>query len=216
MNKKNVMVIVIVGLVFWGTAYTAEKEEKKPKAQITNFKDWAQTDFAGRASVRVDDDGTVFLEKGNDMTGVTWKGPLIRMDYEIMLEAKRVDGGDFFCGLTFPYGKDPCSLIVGGWGGTLVGISSLDYNDAYNNETARFKEFEKDQWYRIRLRVTKTKIEAWIDDEQFVDVETTDRKIGIRWEVEKSVPLGIATWCTTGAIRKFKMEALPKELEIKN
>jgi len=216
MNKRNAMVMVIVGLVFWGAAYAAEEEKKKPEPQITNFKDWAETDFSGRASVRVDDAGVVFLEKGNDLTGVTWKGPLIRMDYEITLEAKRVAGDDFFCGLTFPYGKDPCSLIVGGWGGTLVGISSLDYNDAYNNETARFKEFEKDQWYRIRLRATKTKIEAWIDDEKIVDVETTDRKIGIRWEVEKSVPLGIATWRTTGAIRNFKMEPLPQELGIKN
>ena len=92
-----------------------------------------------------------------------------------------------------------------------MGISSLDYNDAYNNETARFKEFEKNRWYRIRLRITKTKIEAWIDDEQFVDVETADRVIGIRWEVEKSVPLGIVTWRTTGAIRNFKMEPLAEK-----
>lgn len=210
MNTRNTTAIVIMGLIFGGTAYAAEKEAQKPEPRITNFKDWMQTDFAGRASVRVDDDGVVYLEKGNDMTGVTWKGPLVRMDYEITLEAKRVDGGDFFCGLTFPYGEDPCSLIVGGWGGTLVGISSLDYNDAYNNETARFKEFETDRWYRIRLRVTQTKIEAWIDDEKFVDVKTEGRKIGIRWEVEKSVPLGIATWRTTGAIRNFKMEKLPE------
>ena len=44
---------------------------------------------------------------------------------------------------------------------------------------------------------------------QRVDVETADRKIGIRWEVERSVPLGIATWRTTGAIRNFKMDPLP-------
>ena len=38
------------------------------------------------------------------------------MDYELRLEAKRVEGGDFFCGLTFPVGKEYCTLILGGWG----------------------------------------------------------------------------------------------------
>jgi len=100
MNKKRTIATMTVCLIFLGAAYAEDAcradstpSEKKTKAKITDFKDWAQTDFAGRASVRVDDEGTVFLEKGNDMTGVTWKGPLRRMDYEITLEAKRVDGG---------------------------------------------------------------------------------------------------------------------------
>lgn len=182
-------------------------EDGKPSlGPFKDSKGWHETDFKGRAAVRVED-GVAILEKGNDMTGITWRGPLVRMNYEITLEAKRVAGDDFFCGLTFPYGPDPCSLIVGGWGGTLVGLSSLEYNDAYNNETARFMQFEMDRWYRIRLRCTAQKIEAWIDDKQIVDLETADRKIGIRWEVENSQPLGIATWCTTGAIRNVKFYA---------
>jgi hypothetical protein len=177
---------------------------KPREAPFTQSKEWRETGFRGRGKVRVEGD-TVFIEKGNDLTGITWTGPLVRTNYEITLEAMRVDGDDFFCGLTFPYGEDPCSLIVGGWGGTLVGISSLDYNDAYNNETARFIEFEKGRWYRIRLRVTPTKIEAWIDDKPVVDVTTTGRKIGIRMEVDKSRPLGVASWRTTAAIRNVQL-----------
>ena len=56
-------------------------------------------------------------------------------DYEVTLEAMRVDGNDFFCGMTFPAGKDPCTLIVGGWGGTVVGLSSINGMDASENET---------------------------------------------------------------------------------
>jgi len=175
------------------------------QAHLGNLTAWDIVDYQGRAEVRFED-GSAVLDKGNDMTGIVWKGPLpVRKNYEITLDAMRTDGGDFFCGLTFPYGEDPCSLIVGGWGGTLVGLSCLDYNDAYNNETARFMEFENGRWYRIRVRATDAKIEAWIDDEQLVDVPTKDRIITVRWEMEKCRPLGIATWRTTGAIRNFRM-----------
>jgi hypothetical protein len=48
------------------------------------------------------------------------------MNYEIKLEAKKVTGNDFFCGMTFPVGDSFCSFIVGGWGGPVVGLSSID------------------------------------------------------------------------------------------
>ncbi|HOZ45171.1 MAG TPA: DUF1080 domain-containing protein [Candidatus Hydrogenedentes bacterium] len=188
----------------------AEETAPLEKADVVDFSKWAETDFYGRGKVRVEE-GVAYLERGNDMTGITWKGPLDRMNYEISVEAMRVEGEDFFCGLTFPVGEDPCSFIVGGWGGTVCGLSSLDYNDAYNNETARFRKFEKNRWYKIRVRVTENHIQAWIDDEPLVDVDTTDRKVGIRWEVERSVPLGIATWQTSGAIRNFTMNPVPPE-----
>ena len=56
------------------------------------------------------------------MTGITWTNEMPRMGYEISLEAMRVEGSDFFCGLTFPVGKDYLSLIVGGWGGRRGGV----------------------------------------------------------------------------------------------
>jgi hypothetical protein len=171
-------------------------------------KGWKKTSFQGSGEVRVEN-GVAFLEKGNDMTGITWTGPVAKMNYEVTLEAMRVEGEDFFCGLTFPYGEDFCSLIVGGWGGTLVGLSSLDYFDAYNNETAEFREFSNGTWYPIRLRVTPERIEAWIEGEQLVDVETKGHKIGVRMEVLRSRPLGISTWRTTGAVRNMELKVLP-------
>lgn len=166
---------------------------------------WRKGDYRGQeAEVRIDD-GSIVMERGNDMTGITWGGPITRMNYEICFEARRLDGSDFFCGFTFPVGENPCTLVLGGWGGSLVGLSCLDYEDAANNETGLSMNFEDKRWYNVRLRVTKSAIEVWIDGEQVIDVEITNRRIGIRFEVEPSRPLGVATWRTTGAIRDIRL-----------
>jgi hypothetical protein len=102
------------------------------------------------------------------------------MNYEVALDAMRLMGSDFFCGLTVPVGDTFCSLIVGGWGGSLVGISSLDGMDASENETSKFVNFESGRWYRIRLRVTEKKIEGWLDGEKLVDVLRADHRISVR------------------------------------
>ncbi len=168
---------------------------------------WKITDFGGQGNVYVKD-GSIFLEMGNDMTGVTWAGPVVRMNYEITLEAMRVAGSDFFCGLTFPVDANSCSLILGGWGGEVCGLSNLDYYDAYNNETTQIVSFETAKWYRVRLRVTPGKIQAWLDDEKLVDAVTTGRIIDVRPEVDLSQPLGISTWQTAGAIRNIRLRTL--------
>ena len=168
---------------------------------------WAITDFGGQGNVYVKD-GAIYMEMGNDMTGINWKGPLIRMNYEITLEAMRISGNDFFCGLTFPVAENPCSLILGGWGGGLCGLSNIDYYDAANNETSTFTSFEDNKWYHVRLRVTPDRIEAWLDDEEIVNIEITGRKIDIRAEVDLSQPLGVATWQTGGAVRNIKIKPI--------
>ena len=145
------------------------------------------------------------MSKGLDMSGVTWSGPVVRMNYEITLEAMRVEGFDFFCGLTFPVKEDQCTLVLGGWGGTVVGLSNIDYYDAMNNETMTMMEFENNKWYQVRLRVTEKMIQAWIEDEMYVDYAWPGHKLDIRMEVDMSAPLGIATWQTGGAIRNIQL-----------
>ena len=169
---------------------------------------WKETDFGGNGQVEIKD-GQIILHMGT-MTGVTWTNGAIlpRANYEIQLEAMRVEGSDFFCGLTFPIGQEPCSLIIGGWGGGLVGLSSIDGDDAANNNTTRNMVFDNGRWYAIRLRVTPKKIEAWIDKDKVVDVDTEDKKFSVRFEVEPSIPLGIATYATTGALRNIRLKKL--------
>ena len=173
---------------------------------------WRITDFAGAAEVRVEPafrggGPAIVLEQGV-MTGITWTNDLPTTRYEINLEVMRVSGGDFFCALTFPVGKDPCSFIVGGWGGGVVGLSNVDGEDAAHNETTKYMKFEEGRWYGIRVRVLPNSIQAWIDGEQMVNLLTEDRRIDIRAEVELSKPLGLATWSTTGAIRKMTLQTL--------
>ncbi len=167
---------------------------------------WMASDFAGRGEVSVKD-GQIILGTGA-MTGVTWTNDLPRIDYEISLDAMRVEGSDFFCGLTFPVNKDPCSLIVGGWGGGVVGLSSLDGQDAASNETTHYMNFQTGRWYNVRLRVTGTNITAWIDNAKLVDADIAGKSISIRLEVEASKPLGISSWSTTAALRNIRLRRL--------
>jgi hypothetical protein len=171
---------------------------------------WKATDFGGQGQVSVKD-GAIYLAMGSYMTGITWTGPVVRMNYEITLEAMRVEGSDFFCGLTFPVGEKPCTLILGGWGGSLCGLSSLNHFDASENETTRMISFETGKWYRVRLQVTPNRIQAWLDDQDLVDVDITGKAIDIRMEVEESKPLGIATWNTAGAVRNIHLKTLPED-----
>jgi hypothetical protein len=179
---------------------------------------WKPTPFDETGKVEVAD-GQIILGRGKgDMTGVTWSdGDLPKLNYEIALEAKRVEGDDFFCGLTFPIKNSCMSLIVGGWGGTLVGLSCLDGYDASNNETTHMQTFEMNQWYRIRVRVTDKLVEAWIDDEQVVegalmrhdvDDKMVYRRISVRSEVEASQPMGVAAWRTKAAVRGLRLRLL--------
>ncbi len=163
---------------------------------------WVEAPFLGRSDVRIEN-GAIVMEKGHDMTGVTWTGPLFRENYEITLQGMRVAGEDFFCGLTFPVGRQVCSLICGGWGGTLVGISCINYYDAANNETGTSYSFKTGQWHDIRVRVTPDRIRAWIDGEELVNCRIADRHLSVRFEMEPSRPLGIATWQTTGTVRNL-------------
>jgi len=174
------------------------------------LKGWEITDFGTQGDVYVSD-GKIVLGMGDGCTGITWEEEFPETNYEVTLEAMRVDGNDFFCGMTFPSGKDPCSLIVGGWGGTIVGLSSINGMDASENETTLNRQFEKDRWYRIRLKVTEEVIQVWIDDEKVVDFTIGDNYLSIRPEVELSKPFGIASWRTTAAIRNICLAPLPGE-----
>ena len=186
----------------------AADAEWKPIFDGKTLAGWKVTEFGGGGEVAVKD-GQLLLAAGNDLTGVNFTGAMPKMNYELALEAQRAEGGDFFCGLTFPYGEGSCTFVIGGWGGSLVGLSSINGDDASENETTKFKKFEKGRWYKIRVRVTPEKIEAWIDDEQMLDVETKGKKIGMRaGEIEMSKPCGIATFRTRAALREIRLRPL--------
>ena len=132
---------------------------------------WASIEFGGEGPVEIDDQ-SIKLGMGSPLTGIRWKGKVARENYELTLEARCTEGLDFFCGLTFPVGKDHVSFVLGGWGGGVVGISSVDGYDASENDTTMYQEFKRNQWYKVRVRVTAGAIECWIDDDRAVDQPT--------------------------------------------
>ena len=185
-----------------------EGENWQPMFDSKTLAGWRPTQFGGGGDVEIES-GLLLMNMGDPLTGINWTNDFPKINYEIALDAARLAGSDFFCGLTVPVGESFCSLIVGGWGGSLVGISSLDGMDASENETTKFVDFQQSRWYRIRLRVTEGRIEAWIDQKKMVDVVTTDTKISLRpGEIELSKPIGIASYQTTAALREIKFRKL--------
>jgi hypothetical protein len=164
---------------------------------------WVPIDGAG--DVEWDNEGRVMrIGVGTDLNGARWTGPLPAVPYAVELEARRISGSDFFCGLTFPVrsGEECVSLIVGGWGGNLVGISSIDGMDASENSTGSQHEFEDQRWYRIRVEVGEERVQAWIDDRQVVDAHTEGQKLSLRaGPIEDCAPFGLATWLTSAEVR---------------
>jgi hypothetical protein len=173
--------------------------ENMPPGEVSLF------DGANLGQWKITEDESIILEMGNSLTGVTWGGPVVRTNYEINLDAMRVDGDDFFCSLTFPVGDSFVTFVVGGWAGTVCGISSIDYYDASDNETTVKAYFDNNRWYHVRVRVIDEKIQCWIDDKQYVDLETRGKKLGVRIDVKESKPLGIASWRTAAAIKNIRL-----------
>ena len=176
---------------------------------------WKQSDFAGGGEVRVERDykgqgPVIWIDAGQTLSGITFTNPVPKTNFEITLEALKVQGSDFFCGLTFPVGAAHATLVLGGWGGATTGISSIDGQDASENDTTKFLTYEKNKWYRIRMKVTPGKLETWINDDKVIDQDIKDKRIAMRFgEIENSIPLGIATYQTTSVIRKVEIKPLP-------
>ena len=211
LSKTTVFALFLGSLLVAKTGFSQspnEKAEWKSLFDGKTLKGWKQSDFfkPGKSSVK---DGAIILEKGTKMTGLTYDGKdFPKMNYEVSLESKRVDGRDFFCTTTFPVGDSFCSFVVGGWGGSVTGLSSIDGIDASENQTGQGIEYKNDQWYKIRIRVTDKRVETWIDKEQTVDLDTSDVKLGIRIECNVSTPFGIASYDTVGAVKDIKVRNL--------
>ena len=176
---------------------TPEKTEPvgKPIFNGKNLDGWKISNFGGEGEVTVKA-GEVFLDYGNPMTGITYTEKTPKINYEVELEAMKVDGNDFFVGLTVPYNDTHLSLILGGWGGVTCGISSFNYSDASENDTTFVKMFHKKRWYKVKLQLMKSRIRVYVDGQKLVDKEIDGQKIHTRPEIDPSKPFGISAFET--------------------
>jgi len=184
--------------------------EWQPLFDGKSLQGWRETQFKEHGSVRVEN-GSIVLGAGGPMTGVTWTQAFPKSNYEIRFEGARLKGNDFFASLTFPVGESFCTWVTGGWGGDIVGLSSIDGWDAADNETRTYFNFESGRWYRMRLQVAGDRITAWIDDKQIISVDVAGRQVGLRFgDIKLSAPLGFASYLTAGGVRKIEYRLLGK------
>jgi len=156
------------------------------------------------------------IGEGIPMTGIRFVGDwgalnLPWIDYALTFEARRVEGQDFFATCTFPIGgPDRCvSLVVGGWGGGLVGISCIDQLDASENNTRGEMAFNNGTWYQFRIEVREDDLQVWINGAPMVNVSIKGRQLSLRsGEIDTCVPLGFASWRTVGEIRSIVVQRL--------
>lgn len=194
------MLLLVYAIVFMATGENIRDD--KLLFDGVSLANWQVLDFEGHGNVSIAD-SCIIIGKGELISGIRWTEDFPKTNYEITLDAKRINGSDFFCGMTFPVKDSFLTLVLGGWGGSVVGLSCIDGYDAANNMTGNRYQFASGWWYSIRLRVTDKKIEAWIGDENIVDFTIENSVLSLRSEVESSVPFGITTYKTTGALRKL-------------
>ena len=217
---KKIAPLLLTSLI--ALTMLSAQETAKPAAPLApkewvlfdgkSLADWETVDIGGSGQVELEG-GLLIINQGDSLSGVLYKkvAELPVTNYEISLEAKRLQGVDFFCGLTFPVGsvKTCATLICGGWGGSVTGISNIDGIDASENSTGTYQRYEDDKWYKIRLRVTPENLSVWIGDNQVVDYDIKDRKISLRpGPIESYAPLAISTFNTTAAIKNVRLKAV--------
>lgn len=162
--------------------------------------------------------GVLVLGPGELFSIVKYEGKQVLPvnDYEISWEGMRLEGNDFFAALTFPVGSaEQCATFVtGGWGGWVTGVSSIQDLFANENETTGSTEFKESRWYAFTLQVNKECLRALIDGKEIFKVALKGKSISMHpSEIQKSMPLGFATYSTKGAIRNVRIRPLkPGEL----
>jgi hypothetical protein len=166
------------------------------------------TDFGGQGTVTVRD-GAIRLGIGSPLTGITWSGAVRSGDYELEVVGARELGNDFFCALTFPVGGAHLTLVLGGWGGSVCGLSSLDGLDASRNATRSVRRFERGRAYRAVVTVTRTRVAVALDGEHLCAVDPRAHALSLRPEVLLSRPLGVAAYGTAAAVYSVRWRPLP-------
>ena len=216
--------IIFTVLLAVSLVHLDAEEDKKSiqKKSISLFdgktiKGWEACNYAGIGEIKViPKTASLRINRGEILSGIKLKEfdkrKLPSVNYEISLEGRRVEGDDFFCCLTFPYKKTNATFVLGGWGGSVCGISSIDFMDAMENSTMSVMDFDKEKWYKVRLIVTENRFQGFVDKKRIVNVGIKGRKIGMRFgEIEESLPLGISTFQTTGEFKNISIRLLDQK-----
>jgi acyl dehydratase len=162
-----------------------------------------ETEFGGEGLASIERN-RILLEPGVPLAGVTWTGAPPVPPYALEVEFTKRFGNDFPCALTFPVAGAHLSLVLGGWGGTVCGLSSLDGLDASRNETRFLRSFPPGARTHVRVEVSEDAVRVALDGVELVRVEVAGRTLGLRAEVLASRPLGIAAFATAVEVHSIR------------
>ena len=195
---------------FFLLAVSASAAWAEPLALFTgrDLSGWATAPFDGGGAVNVLSNGIVQCGVGDPLSGIAYTNTPPTMNYELSLEALRADGSDFFVALTIPVEKSFCTVIVGGWGGGLCGVSSVDYTDASENQWGEGIRLDNNRWYTLRVRVTPGVLQVFLDKDLYtarIEYEDAGRLSLRSGDIDKTKPLGLATYRTRALWRNFTL-----------
>ena len=201
--------LCFVAVAFVSTRASAQDVTWQSLFNGKSLDGWKVTDFGGEGEVNVLE-GLVVMKMGQPLTGITYtRGDSLPKDnYEVTLQAMKRKGDDFFCCVTFPVRDSHASFVVGGWAGTVVGLSNIDGLDASENETTQYEKLDQNKWYTVRVRVADGRINCWLNDKEMVDVELDGKRINTRIEVDPSKPLGVCCYNTEAGLKDIKLRLL--------
>ena len=149
------------------------------------------------------------LATGNPMTGVTCERvDLPKTNYTLTFEARRTAGNDFFAAATFPVGSSFVTLVNGGWGGSVTGLSLVNGANASENATNHFVKYQNDIWYTFEIQVTDSAIRCLVDGKEVFVLDHADTQLTTRIETRGNQPLGFASYRSAGEIRNIKVKPM--------
>ncbi|WP_145198993.1 hypothetical protein [Planctomycetes bacterium Poly30] len=165
---------------------------------------WQAGVYGDSDELDVLEDGVV-LPIGVPLTGITYLDEPPSGSYSLEVQATRQYGSDFFLGVTFPVRDGHLTLVLGGWGGTLCGLSCIDGEDASTNATRTYVEFPNGKRQTVLIEVEDHRVRALVNGEGIVDVDLTGKRLGVRPEVTPSLPLGIASFATCTVLHSVRL-----------
>jgi hypothetical protein len=180
----------------------------------TQIERWREASMFQSGGVGRETDGFT-IKEGSPMSGIVFpmwlEDGMPVADYAIDYEALRAGGRDFFGSATFPVRNERTfvTFVLGGWGGSQVGLSCIDGYDASENSTGSSQHLEDGRWYHVRIEVRPKEITVLLDGRPIIRANIAGRDLGLRaGEIDRCVPFGFATYGTTGRIRGCVIERL--------
>jgi hypothetical protein len=173
---------------------------------------WKPADIWGNGKVEALSNGVVSCGIGKPLTGLAYTNTFPTMSYEIKMEALRKEGSDFFVAMTIPVESNACTVVIGGWGGNLCGISSINFMDASENQYSEGVVLKNDVWYTLRVRVTPGLLEVFLNDTLYtakVPFESSSAfTLRAGSDIDKTKPFGLATYETKALWRNLTVNKL--------